>query len=145
MAPAPAPRILRSLGRYLWAFPTTLLGLTLVALALVSRGRASRVAGTIEAHGGWAAWLLERAVSGRGGADALTLGHVIVGQSAESLRRNRDHERIHVRQCERWGPFFVPAYLAAGLWAAAHGGDSWADNWFERDVRDCLPRTYLPD
>lgn len=100
---------------YAWAFPTTLIGLLVVALALATRGRAARVAGTIEAHGGWASWLLERAVPGKGGADALTLGHVIVGQSAESLRRNREHERVHVRQYERWGPFFVPAYLCAGL------------------------------
>ena len=101
-------------------------------LAIATRGHAARVAGTIEAHGGWVAALLERAVPGKGGADALTLGHVILGQTAESLRRNRDHERVHVRQCERWGPLFLPAYLAAGLWAAARGRDSWADNPFER-------------
>ena len=127
---------------YLWAFPTTLLGLILVGVALASRGRAARVAGTIEAHGGWLTTLLDRAVPGKGGADALTLGHVILGQSEASLRRHRAHELVHVRQCERWGPFFVPAYLAAGLWAAARGGDSWADNVFERDARAGSPRTY---
>lgn len=122
-----------------------------MGLALASRGRFARVAGTIEAHGGWVTGLLRGAVPGPGGADALTLGHVILGQSAESLRRNREHERIHVRQCERWGLFFVPAYLAAGLWAVARGGDSWADNWFEREPRALdrvsragSPRTCLP-
>lgn len=101
----------------------------------MSGGRAARVGGTVEAHGGALAALLERAIPGKGGADALALGHVILGQTAESLRRNRAHERAHVRQCERWGPLFVPAYLVAGLWAAMRGGDSWADNRFERDAR----------
>ena len=33
----------------------------------------------------------------------------------------RAHERVHVRQCETWGPLFVPAYLTASLWAVWRG------------------------
>jgi hypothetical protein len=120
---------------YLWAFPTTLLGLVLVGLAVASRGRASRVAGVIEAHGGWLTSLLARAVPNAGGAEAMTLGHVVVGRTAASLERCRDHERVHVRQCERWGPFFLPAYLGASVWAWLRGRDPYRDNPFEREAR----------
>jgi hypothetical protein len=38
---------------------------------------------------------------------------------------------VHVRQCEAWGPLFVPAYLAASLAAAARGRSFYYDNRFE--------------
>ena len=126
---------LRALA-YVWASPTTMLGLLLVGLALAGRGRVARVAGVIEAHGGWVRRLLESVVPLRGGADALTLGHVVVGRTAESLERYRAHERVHVRQCERWGPLFVPAYACASLWAWARGGDPYRDNPFEREASE---------
>ena len=135
------PPIMRTLARllaYLWASPTTLLGLLLVGLALASRGRVARVAGVLEVHGGWVGRLLDCWVPLRSGADALALGHVIVGQSAESLERHRAHEHVLVRQCERWGPLFVPAYAWASLWAWARGGDPYLDNRFEREVLDRL-------
>ena len=118
---------------YLWASPTTLLGLVMVALALAGRGRARRVAGVIEAHGGAAVAVLERLMPG-GGADAIALGHVVVGRSAASLERHRAHERVHVRQAERWGPLFLPAYAVAGLVAWLRGGDPYRDNRFEREA-----------
>jgi hypothetical protein len=31
--------------------------------------------------------------------------------------QTRQHEHIHVRQCERWGPFFLPAYGVASVLA----------------------------
>jgi hypothetical protein len=127
----PAKILLRTLA-YLWASPTTLLGLLLVGLALASRGRVARVAGAIEAHGGWLSHLLRMPL--RGGIDALTLGHVVVGQSAESLAHHREHERVHVLQCERWGPLFLPAYACASLWALARGRDPYVDNGFEREA-----------
>ncbi len=127
-------RRLTRLAAYFWASPNTVLGLLLVALALASRGRAARVAGTIEAHGGCLSGLLARWLPPRGGVDALALGHVILGDSAASLERNRAHERAHVRQCERWGPLFIPAYLCASLWAWTRGRDAYLDNRFERDA-----------
>ena len=45
----------------------------------------------------------------------MTLGHVVLGRSAAALAETRAHERVHVTQCERWGPFFVPAYAASSL------------------------------
>ena len=48
----------------------------------------------------------------------MTLGHVVLGLDRDALEWSRDHERVHVRQCERWGPLFLPAYLLASayLW-----------------------------
>ena len=45
------------------------------------------------------------------------------------------HERVHVRQCERWGPFFVPAYLLAMLATRIMGGNPYWDNPFEAEAR----------
>jgi uncharacterized protein (DUF2062 family) len=66
-----------------------------------------------------------------GGAAALTLGHVVIGRDRASLESTRAHERVHVRQCEAWGPLFVPAYLAASLAAAARGRSAYYHNRFE--------------
>jgi hypothetical protein len=131
--------------RYLWAAPATLLGFALAALAL-RRGRVRVVDGTVEAHGPWLRWLLSTCVPLRGGASAMTLGHVIVGQDQRALDVSRAHERVHVRQYERWGPLFVPAYVTASVWAVLSGGHYYADNRFERDAcsLDCdgpCPRT----
>ena len=54
----------------------------------------------------------------------MTLGHVVLGRSAAALAETRAHERVHVTQCERWGPFFLPAYAASSLAAWARGGDA---------------------
>jgi hypothetical protein len=116
--------------RYLWASPTTLLGLV-VAFALLRRGHLTLVDGVIEAHSP----LLERALASltplARGADAVTLGHVVLGRNARALESTRAHERVHVRQYESWGPFFLPAYLLAGAWAFVQGKDPYFDNWFE--------------
>jgi hypothetical protein len=66
-----------------------------------------------------------------GGTAAMTLGHVVIGRDRESLESTRAHERVHVRQCEVWGPLFVPAYLAASLTAIARGRSAYSDNRFE--------------
>jgi hypothetical protein len=64
----------------------------------------------------------------------MTLGHVILGVDGSALDANRRHELAHVRQCERWGPFFLPAYGLASLWAWARGGHYYRDNAFEVDA-----------
>ncbi len=123
--------------RYLWAGPTTLVGLVLVPLALVGQGggRVRVVDGVVEVTGGWLAWLLRRVSVLSGGVAALTLGHVVLARDQACANDTRAHERAHVRQCERWGPFFLPAYLAASVWAALRGGNFYRDNWFEREAR----------
>jgi len=130
-----AGRAIRRGAGYAWSLPNTILGLLLVAAASATGGRASTVDGVVEACGGVLRFVLRRFVLVRGGASAMTLGHVVVGRDAECLDRTRAHERVHVRQYERWGPFFLPAYLAAALLAAAGGRHYYRDNCFEREAR----------
>jgi hypothetical protein len=119
---------------YGWASPTTALGLVLVAAAMATGARAAVVDGVVEAHGGLLDPLLHRWVPLRGGASAMTLGHVVVGRDSQALVRTRAHERAHVRQVERWGPLFIPAYVVASLAVALRGGHYYRDNRFERDA-----------
>ena len=67
---------------------------------------------------------------------AMTLGHTILGQTEAALDITRDHEHVHVRQYERWGPFFIPAYFAASFYAWFNGGDMYRDNAFEKQAYD---------
>ena len=46
----------------------------------------------------------------------------------------RAHEQVHVRQYERWGLFFVPAYLVSSLWQLLRGRHIYRDNCFEREA-----------
>ena len=120
---------------YAWAFPTTFLGLLFLPLALLSRAGGARVVdGVLELHGGPVAWFLRRCTLLRGGASAMTLGHVVLGRDATLLDLTRSHERVHVRQCERWGPLFIPAYLLASALVFFRGGRPYEDNPFEREA-----------
>ena len=119
---------------YAWALPTTLVGAGFVAVATATGGRAAFVDGVLEAHGGALDLVLRRLVPLRGGASAMALGHVVVGRNAGCLERTRAHERAHVRQAERWGVFFVPAYFVSSVVAAMRGGHYYRDNRFERDA-----------
>lgn len=129
----PVQMLLRILAT-IWALPTTLVGLLLLGLAVVTGGRASLVDGVLEAHGGWVRWALARMPVGRGGGATMTLGHVVLGTSQAALAVTRAHERAHVSQCERWGPFFLPAYAIASLFALMRGADPYRDNRFEREA-----------
>jgi hypothetical protein len=92
------------------------------------------VDGVLEVWGGALSFLLSRCVPIRGGALAMTLGHVVLGRSEQAMEITRAHERVHVRQCERWGPFFIPAYFLAGLIVIFRGGHGYRNNWFEREA-----------
>jgi uncharacterized protein (DUF2062 family) len=105
-------------------------------LAGLWRGHVRCVDGVLEAHGPTLAWLLSRFTLVPGGAAALTLGHVVIGRDSRSLEVTRAHERVHVRQCEAWGPLFVPAYLAASLWAVLRGRHIYFANRFELEAFD---------
>jgi hypothetical protein len=124
---------------YLWTFPTTFFGLVFLPLALLSGGKANVVGGVLELHGGLVRWFLQHCTLLPGGASAMTLGHVVLGQSELLLNATRDHERVHVRQAERWGPFFLPAYLIASIVALLRGGNAYRDNAFEREAYDARP------
>jgi hypothetical protein len=126
-----ARKIVRPL-LYVWAFPTTLVGLVAGGLTLVTGGKVQGRRGALEFHGGFARRLLEWKLVR---ASAMTLGHVIIGRDPNCLDSCRDHEQAHVRQVERWGPFFLPAYVGASAWAFARRRHYYLDNWFEIDAR----------
>ncbi len=101
-------RVAWALG-FLWALPTTLVGLVLGALtfqlprlhggALVFDRRGPR----------GLTWILARMHR-----SAMTVGFVIV--SAVPVEgRLLEHERHHVRQAMWWGPLFVPVYLVLAI------------------------------
>jgi hypothetical protein len=121
---------------YLWALPTTMSGLLVTPIILLSGGEARVVDGVLEVCGGATDFFLRRIVGLilRGGASAMTLGHVVLARDAQLLIITRAHERIHVRQCEQWGPLFIPAYLFASFWAWVTGRRPYKDNFFERQA-----------
>jgi hypothetical protein len=123
-------RRLPAIVRYVWAAPTTFIG-AMVLVAGLRRAKLRIVDGVVEAHGPALAWMLRNLTFMPGGAAALTLGHIVIADSQASLESTRVHERVHVRQCEAWGPLFVPAYLAASVIAAVRGGNYYYDNRFE--------------
>ena len=115
-------------ARLLWPAPWSLLGLVAGAAMLATGGGLRRQLGTLEFHGG----LLKHAPLP---LDAITLGHVILGRSPQLLDSLRSHEQVHVRQYERWGLFFVPAYLLETAWQWLRGRRAYLDNRFERQAR----------
>lgn len=122
-------------GLYLWALPVTLLGVLAVLVARSSGGSVHRVDGVLEASGGWPARLLRWGFPFSGAVAAITLGHVVLGVSADALDATRAHERAHVRQFERWGVLLLVLYPLAGLIAWLRGGHPYRDNVFEREAR----------
>jgi hypothetical protein len=133
-----ASTIARRAGRvlvYAWAFPTTSVGLLFLPLALAARTGGARVVdGVLELHGGPVDGFLRHCTLLQGGASAMTLGHVVLGRDQRLLDLTRRHERVHVRQCERWGPLFIPAYLIASVLVLLRGGRPYEDNPFEREA-----------
>ena len=118
---------------YLCALPTTCIGLLFVPLALIS-GEIHFVDGVLELSGRWIEFILSRMVPIYGGAAAMTLGHVVIGRDQHCLEFTRRHERVHVRQAERWGPLFIPAYLTASAIVKLRGRQAYMDNPFEREA-----------
>lgn len=120
---------------YLWALPVSLLGMLVAFVARSSGGTWQRVDGVLEAAGGWPARVLQRGFPFSGAVAAITLGHVVIGVSLAALVATRAHERVHVRQFERWGLLLLVLYPLAGLAAWMRGGHPYRDNPFEREAR----------
>ena len=116
-----------------WAAPWTLLGLAVGGLGLVGGGRVGRTGRVIEFWGGWVASFLKifPLISG---ASAITFGHTVLAQSKSALDASRPHELVHVRQYERWGPLFIPAYLLCWGILRVTGKDPYRQNPFERQA-----------
>jgi hypothetical protein len=119
--------------RHLWALPWTLVGLIAAVVAALGGGTARVQDGVIEVWGGPLRGLPRSRLAG--GIGAITLGHVVLATHERQMGWSRRHERAHVLQYERWGPFLVPAYLLAALATHLRGGNGYFDNRFERDAR----------
>lgn len=123
-----------AVAKVLWAAPCSLFGLLVVALLLPLRARARIADGTLQAT-----WREDDAACGaltkRLPYRAITLGHVIVAVTRGDLQRSLAHELVHVRQYERWGVLFFPAYAASSLWQWLRGGRAYWDNCFEIEAR----------
>jgi hypothetical protein len=127
--------MMRRLVAYVWAGPNSLVGLFVGGAMIALGASARRLAGVLEIRGGLVGTLLgptRLALPWR----AITLGHVILAVDEEALGASRAHERVHVRQYEQWGPFFLPAYVLSSLWQIACGRRCYRDNWFERQAYD---------
>ncbi len=119
---------------YLWTLPNTLLGLWALPILLFQREARIRVhTGVIEITGGVVTTILDRGIFGVFPA-AITFGHVVWAVDQFNLDRTRKHERVHVRQYEYFGPFFLPAYLLCSLIQKFRGLDHYRDNPFERQA-----------
>jgi hypothetical protein len=121
------------IAAYAWAGPNSLLGFLAAIVAILLGARTRIVDGVVEVSGGWlGAALASPAV--RCPFRAITLGHVILATDEASLECARAHEHVHVRQYERWGPFFLPAYLISSAWQLLRGRRCYRDNHFEREA-----------
>ncbi len=110
---------------YLWASPYTLTG---ILIGVILRANFQRVDGVIEINGPRIAKILRTLPTP---AMAMTFGHVVFGVDQRALDVTRRHEAVHVKQYERWGPVFVPAYLIASIFMYIRGRDPYRDNPFE--------------
>jgi hypothetical protein len=119
--------------RLLWVMPCSLVGVLFGIAVIGLGGSARRVGHTFE----FALSVHQEQVPAwacRLGFSAITLGHVIVGQSHEVLAVLRAHERVHVRQYEFLGPLFFIAYSASSLFALVRGQCPYRGNSFEKQA-----------
>ncbi len=106
--------------------PYTLFG---IATELLLLGRFQVVDAVCEIHRPTIAGILKRFPVP---ASASTMGHVVLGRNREMLGFTRTHERVQVRQYERWGIMSVPAYLLASAVIYLQGKDAYRENPFEQ-------------
>ena len=118
---------------YAWASPNTIIGLMLGLLVILFGGCGRLRQGVLEFGGGKLGHHMARLRPPFAFA-AITLGHTVLGLDHDTLAAVRAHEQVHVRQYERWGPLFVPAYLLSSLVELLRGRRPYLDNWFEREA-----------
>lgn len=108
-----------------WAGPLTALGMVLAAIGGGDRswddGRGCWV---VEGVGGPSALALRTV-----GAEANTIGQVVLSRRPVAPAELLDHEAVHVRQTERLGPLLFPVYV----WLGARYG--YRDHPLERAAR----------
>jgi len=120
-------KVLQILG-IIWASPYTLLGFLIGGIGFCSDGQVRIRDQVFEFYGGATKWFVTHLP-----LDQFTLA-MTLGQSEAALDLAHDHEMVHVRQFERWGPFMGPAYLFASLLLWLAGRDPYWDNPFEREA-----------
>lgn len=123
--PAPPPTPAQQLIARIWSAPLTAIGFV-VAYAAGSRPhwRQDEQCYLAENAGGLSGTLLRFV-----GADANTIGRVVISTQPTTSKALFAHEVVHVRQAERLGPLMVPLYL---LLAARYG---YRDHPLERAAR----------
>lgn len=134
--------LLRNIAGIVWASPYTLIGILIGSFGLLFGGRVQFQGRAIEFYDGGVKWFLHQLPYGEYML-ALTLGHVILGQTNASLDISRTHEAVHITQYERWGPFMVPVYYLASVYVWLTGRRFHRDNPFEREAIDADKREYL--
>ncbi len=118
-----------------WASPYTLLGIFIGSIGFLFGGRVRVVGRAIEFYDGGIKWFIHQLPNGQFTL-ALTLGHVILGQTDAALDISRKHEAVHIAQYERWGPFMIPAYFLSSVYVWLAGKRFYRDNPFEREAYD---------
>ena len=118
------------LVRYIWPRPYTLLGILLGLFATIMGAKMQFKEHIFAFSGGHLPKILKHLPFTKSFV-AITLGHVVLAESLDSQSQFWRHECVHVRQYERWGILFVPAYFLASLWVWAHGNHPYRDNPFE--------------
>jgi hypothetical protein len=117
--------------RYLWVAPITVPALFIAGIVQLVGGEGVVHTGVVEVHGPLARWFFRLIKKG-----GMTLGHVVFALDQRTLDWSRNHERVHVKQYERWGIVFVPAYILSSLVAWVEGKHYYYDNAFEREAFD---------
>jgi hypothetical protein len=119
--------------KIIWAAPWSLFGLGIGVLGLISGGRIRRKGRILEIWGGCLPKIL-RVFPFYSGSPVATFGHVVLGRTDCYLDACREHQMVHVRQYERWGVLFVPAYLICWLVLLFWGKRPYYDNPFEQQA-----------
>lgn len=118
-----------------WAGPMTVVGLLLGALGgRVPRWDDEHGCLVVDGIGGPSAFALRFV-----GADANTIGQVVLSRHRRTPAVLLAHEAVHVRQTERLGPFLLPTYV----WLAARYG--YRDHPLERAARAGARRAASPN
>ena len=120
-------------ARYVWAAPYSAIGFALGLAALLFGASVRIHSGVFEFAGGHVGKWVSR-LRAPFAFSAITFGHVVLGIDHATLDVVRTHEHVHVRQYERWGPFFIPAYLLSSFVQLLRRRNPYRDNCFEREA-----------
>jgi hypothetical protein len=131
------PRPTTPVGRVaaaLWAAPLTMVGFVVAGFSgRIPRWDAARGCFIARGVGGPSSRALQLV-----GADANTIGQVVLARNPEPPAALLDHEAVHVRQCERLGPIMIAGYP----WLSARYG--YRDHPLERAARTGARRASRP-